>query len=105
MQIVRFLLALLVPVVVTAGCSGGPQVAPKFRSGCEDAVARAAGQGKASATAYAKSALKYEVQDLKGFMLKDGYRSVRPQSQRVDCKPYPLGGLTLCVATARLCSH
>ena len=106
MAYLRFVLVVVVPALILAACSGsGPQTPKSYRTGCEDAVARAAGPGRASATAYAKSVVKFEVQELKGFMLKDGYRSVRPQPPKIDCRPYAFGGLTLCTATVRLCSH
>ena len=77
-----------------------------MRVGCDEAVARAAMNGRADAGFAAKTALKYQIQDVKGYMLQEGYHSIAVTSQRVDCRPYPLAvGLTLCVATARLCSR
>jgi hypothetical protein len=103
----RNLVAALSFAVSMAGCSTPPgPIATSAKRGCEEAVAQAAATGKSDARLYAVSSLRYQIQDLKGYMVKDGYRGVTVQSQRVDCRPYPLtSALTNCVATARLCSH
>ena len=100
--------AALSGAALASGCSApaGRATKPAVRVGCEDAVAQATASGRADASLYAKTSLKYQIQELKGYMLKDGYRAVALKSQRVDCRPYPLTlGLTRCVATATLCSR
>jgi hypothetical protein len=102
--------AFVSAAAVLSGC-GLPKgsTTKAVRVGCEEASAQAAAPSKASATLFAQGMLKYQIGDLKGYMLQDGYRAVTLRSRRVDCRPYPLGGgvtgLTQCVATARLCSR
>ncbi|MEQ1694478.1 MAG: hypothetical protein ABL901_01435 [Hyphomicrobiaceae bacterium] len=98
---------LSLPVLGFAGCSGGtPQSGLPLRAGCEEAVGQGVAPGKASARLLAQTSLTYQAQDLKGFMLKDGYRAVRAGAPHLVCTPYPLGlGLTLCLARAQLCGR
>lgn len=98
---------LVLPVLAFAGCSGGtPRSSLPVRAGCEVAIGQGVSPGKASARMVAQTDLKYQAQDLKGFMLKDGYRAVRNGPSLVECHPYPLGlGLTQCIARAQLCGH
>ena len=101
------IVAGVICVVTLAGCSApkGPS-AKAVRVGCEDAVSQAVASGRADASLYAKAGLTYQVQDLKGYMLNDGYRNVTVRSERVECRPYQLmGGLTQCSAIAKLCSR
>ena len=102
--------ALVIGSALVSACGlpkGGTGKA--VRIGCEEATAQVAAFGQTSARNFARAALKYQIDDLKGYMLQDGYRSVGVRSRRVDCHPYPLGGgitgLTQCIATARLCSR
>lgn len=108
MFMMRIAVALFGAACLTA-CGaphGGSKSARAVRVGCEDASSQAAAPGQTSARMFAQGGLKYQIDDLKGYMLADGYRSVRVQSRRIDCRPYPLGaGLTQCIATARLCSR
>ena len=54
----------------------------------------------------ALASLKYEIQDLKGFLLRYGFNGVRARAPRVACGPYLLAlGLKACVATAQLCER
>lgn len=105
----RRTVSVVLSAALVAGCSTskGPTArATAERVGCEEAVARGVATGKADASMIARTALVYQIGDLKGFMIKDGYRSITVKSQHLDCRPYPLTtGLTLCVATARLCSR
>jgi hypothetical protein len=94
---------------VVAGCSqDAVSNVTRGRAGCEVATAQAVAAGQADARQFALGALKYELQDLKGYMLKSGYRTARARTApTVVCKPYPLSfgtGLRLCVATGQLCS-
>lgn len=41
----------------------------------------------------------------RGFLASQGARRARVISRDVLCKPYALGGMTRCVASARLCTH
>ena len=76
------------------------------RTGCEEAVAQGVSAGRASARLVAQTNLTHQAQDLRGYMIKDGYRAVRARRPQIDCKPYSLGfGLTRCVAKAQLCGH
>lgn len=101
---VRIVLVLL-PIMLMAGCSGKLQTnAGLARAGCEEAVAQGVSAGQASARLVAQTNLTHQAQDLRGFMIKDGYRAVRARRPQVDCRPYSLGfGLTRCVAKAQLC--
>ena len=98
---------LWVPVLVLTGCSGfTPKSGFPARAGCEEAIGQGVSPGKANARLVAQANLTYQAQDLKGFMLKDGYRSVHNRAPRIDCHPYSLGlGLTQCVARAQLCGR
>jgi hypothetical protein len=100
---------LVAPVLILAGC-GGDLPGGRGLSGpnCEEASARAVAPGTADAKLFALISLKYEVQDLKGFLLKNGYRSVHARPAKVACSPYQIGiatGLKACVATAQLCER
>jgi hypothetical protein len=99
--------SIVFATALLAGCSAsnGPK-GVAARTGCEEATAQATATGRADAGLYAKAMLKYQIDDLKGYMIKDGYRSVAVKSQHVECRPYQLGlGMTQCIATARLCSR
>ncbi len=101
-----------VPIVIAsvlAACTGdGPRPVAAARPGCEQATARAVASGSADARQSALASLKYDIQDVRGFMLKNGYRVVRADAPKVVCGPYPLAvglGLKTCVATADLCGR
>ncbi len=98
-----------VPALVLAGCGGETFSASTLTGGrCEEASARAVAPGTADGKLFALASLKYEVQDLKGFLLKNGFHSVRPRPPKVACSPYQIGfptGLKACVASALLCER
>ena len=104
---VRFVLCGVAAASVTlAGCSvpygGGASV---LKSGCEEAVAQAVATNRSEASSLALASLKFQIGDLKGYMLAMGYRRLADRPASLDCHPYPLvGELTQCVATAKLCS-
>jgi hypothetical protein len=106
MRCVRLVL-MAAPLSVLAACSsGGPRNAAPVRAGCEDV----SGQGVASGAGYARliaqANLRHQGQDLRGYMLKDGYRTVRISRANVTCSVYSLGlGLKRCVARAQMCGH
>ena len=98
--------ALCFVALSLAGCSPSPpKSAVRFRTGCIEAVGQGVATGKADAGFIARANLSFQAQDLKGFMLNDGYRSVaRRAPERVVCRPYSLGlGLTQCVAKGDVC--
>ena len=92
-----------------AGCSGDVSTSnTPVRSRCEEAVARAVAPGTSDARLSALATLKYEIQDLKGFLLNNGYRGLRARSPKVVCGPYQLApdsGLKACIASAQLCER
>lgn len=98
---------LCLPVLAVTGCGGfAPKSGLPARAGCEEAIGQGVSPGKANARLVAQANLTHQAQDLKGFMLKDGYRFVRSRAPRFHCHPYPLGlGLTQCVARAQLCGR
>ena len=98
---------LSMPVLGLTACGGpAPKSGLAARAGCEEAIGQGVSPGKANARLVAQANLAYQAQDLKGFMLKDGYRAVQNRAPRIDCHPYPLGlGLTQCVARAQLCGR
>jgi hypothetical protein len=107
----RFALTALgmIAVLLLAACSGGGR-ATKFissaRVGCEDAVGQGVSAGRANARLVAQAQLKFQAQDLKGFMIKDGYGVIVARPTRIECRAYPLGlGLTQCFARSQLCSR
>jgi predicted component of type VI protein secretion system len=108
----RYLNHALVAIAAlcVAGCSSsqGSKTVVR-RVGCAEASANAVANGKSNASAFARANLRYQIQDLKGFMITDGYAQVAVASQQVACRNYPLAfgatGLTQCTATARLCSR
>jgi hypothetical protein len=104
----RSAVAVLMAGCAMAGCAGQQNSAAKTRGPvCDEAVGRAVAAGTADARSFALGALKYQIQDVRGYLLQDGRRNINVQTQQVDCRPYPVGfggtGLKLCVATARLC--
>ena len=98
---------LCMPLVAVTGCSGlAPKSGFSGRAGCEEAIGQGVSPGKANARLVAQANLTYQAQDLRGFMLKDGYRSVQNRAAKISCHPYALGlGLTQCVARAQLCGR
>ena len=97
----------LLSLACLSGCGGqGPDRPGVFRSGCEEAIGHGIAPGRASAKLVAQANLSYQAQDLRGFMIKDGYRAVVVRAARIECHPYALGfGLTQCVAKSQLCSR
>jgi hypothetical protein len=103
---VRYALVVLGCFVVT-GCGGGaPEKLQGGKMGCEEAVGQGVSPGRASARLIAQSTVAYQADDLKGFMLRDGYRAVLVKGRRVDCRGSELGGgLSLCVARLQVCGR
>jgi hypothetical protein len=104
-MISRIVWAGFVPAALLMACSQGQQ-SRQLRAVCEEAVAQAAAPGRASARLFALASVKYQVQEVRGFLLRDGYHGVREEKPAVVCGPYGLGlGLSRCIATVRLCSR
>ena len=93
--------------LVVSGCGGGvPQGLQRVKVGCEEAVGQGVSAGKANARLVAQTTASYQAEDLKGFMLKDGYRAVALRGRRVACQGFELGGgLTRCTAKVEVCGR
>lgn len=93
--------------VVLAGCGGGvPQGLQRGKVGCEEAVGQGVSAGKANARLVAQTTASYQAEDLKGFMLRDGFRAVVLRGRRIDCQGFELGGgLTRCTAKVQVCGR
>ncbi len=62
--------------------------------------------GSASAARYfARANLERNLGPSRDYLLSQGSRRLRVVARNVQCKPYALGGMTRCVASARLCSR
>ena len=97
---------LSIPIALAACGGDGTAAFSVLQNRCEDAVARAVAPGASDARLSALASLKYEIQDLKGFLLRYGFNGVRARAPRVACGPYQLAlGLKACVATAQLCER
>jgi hypothetical protein len=110
LTMLRLAVCFVFAAPLLVGCAGPQNSAARQRGPvCDEATGRAVAAGNANARGFAQGALRYQIQDLRGYMAQEGLRNVAVQSQRVDCKPYVLGfvptGLKLCVATARLCGQ
>lgn len=97
----------VLPVLVVGACGGnGLKTIATRPVGCEEAVGQGVSVGEARARLVAQSNLSNQVQELKAYMMREGYRSVRMRPARVACRAYALGlSLTQCVAKAQLCSR
>ena len=100
-------IALVMSVTVLTGCSGSvPKGTAQHRAGCEEAVGQGVAASSSSARLVARANLSAQAQDLRGYMIKDGYRAITQRVARVGCHGYALGfGLTRCVAKAQLCGR
>jgi hypothetical protein len=107
---VRLGVCIAMATLALSGCAGSQKSAMRSRGPvCDDAIGRAVASGTADARSFAQGALKYQIQELRGYLSQSGVRNIQVQSQRVDCQPYALSfggsGLKLCVASARVCGE
>ncbi len=101
------LIACVSGCLLVTGCGvGAPEQLQRGKVGCEEAVGQGVSIGKANARLIAEAAAIYQTEDLKGFMLRDGYRALTVGRRRIDCQSFELGGgLTQCVAKAQICGR
>jgi hypothetical protein len=94
-----------VVVVLVAGCASY-EPAPQQQSalGCDEAVSQGSAFGRGPARAIAINSLRYQIDDVRGYLLNQGFRHVRPAKRTVTCLDHAFGyGFVQCTAVARLC--
>jgi hypothetical protein len=73
---------------------------------CDEAVAQGVGFGKGQARAVAVSSIRNQVDDVRGYLVSQGVRHVRPTDKSVTCHNHPFGGgLVQCTAVTRFCGR
>lgn len=102
---------LTVPAVAALLLAGCATLAPETSQNattlrCDEAVGQGLSAGAGYARAIAESGVRYQVGDVRGYLLSAGLHRVRPAGKTVTCKPYLLGGgLTQCTVVARFCGR
>lgn len=93
--------------VLAGGCVTAPTSAPqKYVMRCDEAVTQGTAFGRGEARAIAVNSLKNQVGDVRGYLVSQGLRRVRPVERSVTCRPHALGnGLVQCTAVTRFCGH
>lgn len=92
-------------VLFGSGCASY-EPAPRQQAalGCDEAVSQGSAFGRGQARAIAVNGLRYQIDDVRGYLLNQGFRHVRPAECSVTCRDHPFGyGLVQCTAVARLC--
>ena len=94
-------------IAAAAGCATNAPTAshnPTFR--CDEAVSQGTAFGRGQARAIAVNSLRYQVDDVRGYLLGQGLHRVRPAERSVTCSPSALGaGLVQCTAVTRFCGR
>lgn len=73
---------------------------------CDEAAGEATMSSPAAARYFARVNLEQNLGASRGFLASQGAHQVRVAGRDMRCEPYPLGGgLTRCVAVARLCGR
>lgn len=71
---------------------------------CDEAAGEATMGSISTARYFARFNLDQNLGGTRGYLAAQGARQVRVVARDMQCQPYPLGGgLTRCVAVARLC--
>jgi hypothetical protein len=95
--------------LLLAGCATARDMAYSGPA-CEDAVASVTSRDETSAKLRAEPALARDVDEVRGYMLKNGFRGIhKVGSTRWVCSPYALapgpGGLVTCTGKMRVCAR
>lgn len=103
LRIAYFGLAL--PLVLVSGCASyDPAPQRPAAIGCDEAVTQASAFGRGQARAIAVNSLQHQTGEVRGYLLSQGFRHIRPTGRSVTCRSHPLGnGLQQCTAVARFC--
>ena len=73
---------------------------------CDEAVSQGVGFGHGQARAVAVSGLRNQLDDVRGYLVSQGVRRVRPTGKSVSCHSHPFGGgLVQCTAVTRFCGR
>ncbi|MEQ1651570.1 MAG: hypothetical protein ABL897_03690 [Hyphomicrobium sp.] len=104
MILFRTCVSILALTLVSA-CASYDAAPPRQSAiGCDEAVTQSTAFGRGQATAIAVNSLRHQVSDVRGYLLSQGFRHVRPAGRSVTCRLHPFGaGLVQCTAVARFC--
>ncbi len=93
--------------VIAGGCVTAPAPATqKYVMRCDEAVTQGTAFGRGEARAIAINSLRNQIGDVRGYLVSQGLRRVRPTERSVSCRPHALGGgLVQCTAITRFCGH
>jgi ABC-type Fe3+-hydroxamate transport system substrate-binding protein len=98
-----------VMAVLLSGCATNGNNSSNSRSSqirCDEAVSQGVGFGQGEARAVAVSGLRNQVGDVRGYLVSQGVRRVRPTGKSVSCHNHPFGGgLVQCTAVTRFCGR
>ena len=73
---------------------------------CDEAVSQGLAYGKGGAQAIAEAGIRHQIDDVRGYLLTQGFHKIRPAGGQTVCQPWSLGGgLTQCVVVKRFCGH
>jgi hypothetical protein len=104
-------LPALMAVLLLSGCAtqGNNSSSSRAREipgqiRCDEAVSQGVGFGQGQARAVAVSGLRNQLDDVRGYLVSQGIRRVRPTGKSVSCHNHPFGGgLVQCTAVTRFC--
>lgn len=93
--------------VFAAGCvTYSPYQNQTSAMRCDEAVTQGTAFGHGAARAIAVNSLKNQIGDVRGYLVSQGVRRVRPAERSVTCRPHALGGgLIQCTAVTRFCGR
>jgi hypothetical protein len=101
-------LVVTAAVLGLSACSSSTTVVTgrRLQPACDEAVSHATTTSMKAAQGYARAGLGFRIDEVRGYLRTEGYRSTSVEKPRFSCKPYLLGvGLTRCTATARVCGR
>jgi hypothetical protein len=102
------LVAVALANLLLIGCSALKPFpkSPSVASRCDEAVSQGLAYGRGAALAVAEAGIAHQIDDIRGYLLSEGFHRVRPAGGSRTCQPWELGGgLTQCVVIKRFCGH
>jgi hypothetical protein len=100
-------IALLAASAVLGACATvGNKTAEHRPDRCIEAAGAGTGESSRDARAMAEADISRQVSDVRGYLLSQGMRRIRPRGTSISCKPFPFGGgLTQCTLVRRFCGR
>lgn len=94
-------------LAAVAGCATETRnTASQKPDRCDEAYSKATGFGAGQARAVAVNSARGQTTEVRGYLVSQGFRHIRPVANTVTCGPSALGsGLTDCTAVTRYCGR